>query len=234
MLHKLQVVQTHASMFGVVAAVRDTLSALIGTKFSKEPFDRRHGVDTGKMSLIDSRIPMEAMAEAVDYEPANEKVLAHVFRSLPFDPRAFHLVDIGCGKGRTLMIASRHPFRRITGIELSPITSEIARANVTRFISNQSARCSDIEVRCENGTDFPVPSGNLFCVLYNPFFGQTFQRCIEHLHRAQLSEPDRQLWLAYINPWHCEEYLMSTGYFRRVANFEVIPRTWKWNLWTHV
>jgi hypothetical protein len=78
-----------------------------------------------------------------------------------------------------------------------------------------------------------VPEGNLFCVLYNPFFGQTFERCIEHVHRAAKEHPQRDIWLAYINPWHCEEWLQSTGYFQQVAKYRVIPRTWTWSLWRH-
>ena len=91
-----------------------------------------------------------------------------------------------------------------------------------------------VDVRQENAVDFTVPEGNLLVTLYNPFLGKTFQQCIEHLHRAALSEPARKIWLAYINPWFCEETLELSGYFRRVQQYRPIPRQWAWSLWRHV
>jgi SAM-dependent methyltransferase len=224
---RVDILKNHAAMFGYWSCLRASLAALIGPAYSRNTFDRRYGTDTGILSLIDSRIPSEAMAEAVDYEPANVDTLHHVFRSLPFRLQDFHLLDIGCGKGRTLMVGALYPFRAVTGIELSPVTAGIARQNIDRFEATGRPLSRPV-VRCENGTDFEVPDGNLFCVLYNPFVGRTFERCIEHLHGAARG---REVWLAYINPWDCEEWLLDTGYFERVADYRVIPRTWAWNLW---
>jgi hypothetical protein len=61
-----------------------------------------------------------------------------------------------------------------------------------------------------------------------------FKRCIEHLHQAAEHRPDRELLLAYVNPWHCESWLERSGYFVRVAEYQVIPRVWSWSLWRHV
>jgi hypothetical protein len=32
-----------------------------------------------------------------------------------------------------------------------------------------------------------------------PFFGHTFQPCIEHLHGAEVAQPARKIWIADIN-----------------------------------
>lgn len=235
MIRKLHIIRNQTAMFGVLNTARALAAAVISPAYSKEAFDWRFGTDTSMMSLTDSQIPIEAMAEAVDYEPANVLTMRHVFSSLPFDVRQFDLVDIGCGKGRTLLVAARwYPFRSITGVELSPVTAKIAEQNVQRYTTEHFAMCKAVYVRCENGTCCQIPTGNVLITMYNPFFGQTFERCIQHLHREAVKHPNRQMWLAYINPWHCEEYLQNTGYFERVRNVEVIPRTWKWNLWRHV
>jgi predicted RNA methylase len=229
----LQKMRTHAEMFGMISALRDAIAWAVATKYNKESFDRRYGTDTAACSLEESQIPAQARSEAVQYEPANAHTLHHVFRALPFSVRDFHLVDIGCGKGRTLLVGAQYPFRGITGVELSPETAAIAKRNIARFKALKCTICDVIDVQIANATEFRVPDGHLLCTMYNPFFGQTFERCIEHLHCAALLDPARELWLAYINPWHCEEYLMATGYFERVANYEVLCRTWKWNLWRH-
>lgn len=232
---RLSILRTHAAMFGYVNLLRSALAAVISPDYSRESWDRKFGTDTSRLSLIESQMPREAMSEAVDYEPAHVQTLRHVFSSLPFNVRDFAMLDIGCGKGRTLLVASRwYPFRSITGVELSPVTAQIAEANVIRYTAREKAMCKAVFVRCENGTSCQIPPGDVLVVMYNPFFGQTFERCIEHLHREAVAHPERQMWLAYINPWNCEEYLASTGYFQQVADYRVIPRTWAWSLWRHV
>ncbi len=144
----IDVGRTHVEMFGYVSAARAALAKLIDPKYGRERFDATHGVDTHPWTLADSQIPPETMGEAIHYEPAHTGVLHHVFRSLPFRHEDYHLVDLGSGKGRTLL---------------------------SRNSSRAETRCTAIDVHCENAVDFTVPRGNLLVTMYNPFFGQTFQ-----------------------------------------------------------
>ena len=230
----LEVARTHIAMFGYVSAARAALSRLIAPKYGVERFDSAYGVDTRPWSLADSRIPAETMGEAIHYEPAHTGVLHHVFRSLPFRHEDYHLVDLGSGKGRTLLVGSEYPFEAITGVELSERSAQIARDNLARTSHRAQTKCTAVEVHCENAVNFTVPQGNLLVTMYNPFFGQTFQQCVEHLHEAALAQPERKVWLAYINPWLGESTLEQSGYFQRVQEFRPIPRNWTWSLWQHV
>jgi len=237
-LHRLKrfvhIVRTHTAMFGYLSLARAGMSRLISPNYVRDDFDATHGVDTQTFDLIDADMPDEALAEATRYEPANVGVLHHLFRSLPFRHQDFHLVDLGCGKGRTLMVGAGYPFKAITGVELSPIAARIAKSNLSRNTRRFDAKCTNVEVHCENAIDFTVPPGNLFVTLYNPFLGTIFERCIEHLHEAAQADPTRKLWLAYINPWFCQQILEKSGYFRRVREYCPIPRQWAWSLWQHV
>jgi hypothetical protein len=234
-LHKLiDVGRTHVAMFGYLSAVRAALSKFIDPKYGEERFDTAHGVDTRPWTLADSQIPAKTMGEAIHYEPAHTGVLHHVFRSLPFRHEDYHLVDLGSGKGRTLLVGSEYPFRAITGVELSALSAQIARDNISRNARRSDVKCKAVEVHCENAIDFTVPEGNLLITMYNPFFGQTFQQCVEHLHQAAIARPARKIWLAYINPWLGESTLEQSGYFQRVQQHRPIPRNWTWSLWQHV
>jgi hypothetical protein len=230
----IEVARTHVAMFGYVSAARAALAKLIAPKYGQQRFDSMHGVDTQPWSLADSRLPTESVGEAINYEPAHTGVLHHVFRSLPFRHEDYHLVDLGSGKGRTLLVGSEYPFKAITGVELSERSARIARDNLSHNTHRAGARCTAIEVHCENAVDFTVPDGNLLVTMYNPFFGQTFQQCVEHLHQAALAEPARKIWVAYINPWLGEPTLEQSGYFQRVQLHRPIPRQWTWSLWQHV
>src|SRR5262245_2515927 len=104
------VARTHAAMFGYMSVARAALSRLVQPKDGREGFDAALGVDTSEASVIHSQIPSEWIAEAIRYEPVNVGVLRHVFSSLPFRHEDYHLVDLGCGKGRTLMVGAEYPF----------------------------------------------------------------------------------------------------------------------------
>jgi hypothetical protein len=230
----LEVARTNIAMFGYVSTARAVLAKLIAPKYGQQTFDAVHGVDTQPWSLADSRLPSESVGEAINYEPAHTGVLHHMFRSLPFRHEDYHLVDLGSGKGRTLLVGAEYPFKAITGVELSERSAQIARDNISRNTHRADTKCPAVEVHCENAVDFKVPEGNLLVTMYNPFFGQTFQQCVEHLHHAAVAEPARKIWLAYINPWLGESTLEQSGYFQRVRQHRPIPRNWTWSLWQHV
>ncbi len=71
-------------------------------------------------------------------------------------------MDLGCGKGRTLLVGAEYPFRAITGVELSPFSARIATDNIERNGRRSQTKCTAIDVHCENAVNFTVPEGNLW------------------------------------------------------------------------
>jgi hypothetical protein len=82
-------------------------------------------------------------------------------------PRAT-FIDIGCCKGRDLLMAAEHEFRKIIGIDFAADLCLTAPGSVERYrrCSNSSASVS-IEQRNACTYDIPNQPGVLF--LYNPF-----------------------------------------------------------------
>src|SRR6266496_57342 len=54
--------------------------------------------------------------------------------------RDFTFLDLGSGKGRTLLMASDYPFRRVVGVELLPALHGIAVRNLAQYKS-ESQKC---------------------------------------------------------------------------------------------
>jgi len=223
-------------MFGFWSCVRAAAAYMLTPRYETRDFDATYGTDTSSRVLAaDGGLPGEFVGDAIQYEATNPATVHHVMRSLPVAYEDFELIDLGCGKGRTLLLAAHYPFARITGIELSPVTSEIAKQNIAKYLSHQPAnlRCRDIQVRCANAVDFEVPDANVVFFMFNPFVRGVFRSCIEHLNRAAEARPNRQFLLAYINPWQCEAWLAESGYFVRIAEHQVISKVWSWSLWRH-
>src|SRR5947207_382778 len=68
--------------------------------------------------------------DANEYAATPYRVIRRLFRVLP--PHCFEgsFIDYGSGRGRVAIVASRYPFRRVTGIELSDILHRDAQENL--------------------------------------------------------------------------------------------------------
>jgi len=138
----------------------------------------------------------------------------------------FTFLDLGSGKGRTLLMASDYPFRRIVGVELLPSLHRIAQQNVAQYKSD-SQRCFDMESQCADATTFPFPDGPLLIYLFNPFPESGLRRAIANLKQSLERHP-RASFVLYHNP-QLENVLTDAGFLKKIAGthqytiFEAVP-----------
>ncbi len=66
------------------------------------------------------------------YMGTNPKHFEAMLHQLPIDRSTYSFVDLRCGKGTALFLASEAGFRRVIGVELVPDLLDAARRNVER------------------------------------------------------------------------------------------------------
>src|ERR1051326_9070709 len=81
------------------------------------------------------------------YQPTEPALFHEMLDSLKVDFSDFTFIDIGSGKGRTLLMASDYPFRKILGVELLPELHRVAQENIVKYKSD-SQKCFAIESVC--------------------------------------------------------------------------------------
>ncbi len=163
------------------------------------PFDKEHGTDTSGLisgELLTSGHKNDTWSTA--YYGISPSLLTQAIEALEIEPQRFTFVDLGSGKGRALLVASRFPFRKIVGVEFIPELSSAASANVAKF-SPPWRRCQEIETINGDATEFEYPAGPLVIYLYNPFLPPVLKRCLKHLAKSLAREP-REVYLVYVNP----------------------------------
>lgn len=176
-------------------------------------FDRRHGTDTsGSIAKAALGLEGEHADGANPYEPVQVPVFRAIMRDLRIDPADYAFVDFGSGKGRALLMAARYPFRRIVGVELSPLLHEVARRNVAAVERGTRSR---IELHCGDALRFPLPAGDAVCFLYNSFGRPLVAELIANLE-ASLARAPRRLVVVYRNPV-CADLFDSAGFLRLAA-----------------
>lgn len=167
---------------------------------SDDDFDRRFGVDTGGViPQADLDVDDPNWVHGSAYVATSPIDFAEVLAPFGLDPAKTRFVDLGCGKGRVLMMAAALPFAQVLGVEYSPALSAIARRNLERYRGPHRAEA--VEVVTADASEFAYPDGDLVVFMYHPFDEVVMQRVIDALRRRQLTSPHRLLVL-YFKPVH--------------------------------
>lgn len=120
-----------------------------------DDFDLKHGTDTGGIEpLWKFKICSSNARFGNCYEATQELELAEAVAFLNQELKTFTFIDLGCGKGRTLMIASDLGFMRIIGVEFVRELVEIARTNLAKH------KIFNAAVVHVDAADFRFPEGN--------------------------------------------------------------------------
>jgi SAM-dependent methyltransferase len=125
----------------------------------------------------------------------------------------FTYLDLGSGKGRTLLMASDYPFRRIVGVELLPTLNQIAQENLRQY-KDESQRCFAIETICADASTFPLPEGPLVLYLFNPLPEPALRMAVSNLEQ-RLRTDFQPVYVLYHNPL-LEHVMRESAMLRKI------------------
>jgi SAM-dependent methyltransferase len=185
-------------------------------ELSRDGFDAAHGTDTAGILAGRELGPCVTRAGhlVIPYETTSEAAIRMALDSLSVDFSRWVFVDLGCGKGKPLMVASSYPFRRLVGVDISPACIAVARRNIARY-GPRRIDPARVELRVQDAADFAFPAEPLVVYLYNPFPGAVLERVVANLE-ASLRKSPRQAAVVYVNP-----HALSA--LRRCESFERAP-----------
>ena len=132
--------------------------------------------------------------EAVNYYMLEKLLLA--FRRL--SPQS-SLVDLGCGKGRVMVVAAHLGFSRITGIDFARELCEEATRNMKAV--QQDFPEMNWEVIHANVLGYAIRPQDSVFFMFNPFSEDTLHRFLDGLELSCREYP-RKTWFLYAAPVH--------------------------------
>jgi SAM-dependent methyltransferase len=132
------------------------------------------------------------------YQPTEPDLFLEMMASLPIEFDRFIFIDLGSGKGRTLLMASEYPFKKIVGVELIAELHRAAEENI-RAYKSPTQQCSEIQAVCADARDFELPDGPLVLYLFNPLPDPALRQLIDRLGQSLARSP-RAVWIVYLNP----------------------------------
>jgi SAM-dependent methyltransferase len=171
---------------------------------AEHEFDRQYGVDTsGLVWSVDLKTGSRSDAWNTAYYGIGPSVFHRVMARMPESLlRVATFIDLGCGKGRAVLLASEYPFAQVIGVEIAPQLHRIAFANIDRYTAaRRPERRNDLapmSVLLQDAAQYRFPAGPLVVYLYHPFCRPVLDRVVRNLSRSLAEEP-RDAAVIYIN-----------------------------------
>jgi hypothetical protein len=211
----------NTSQRGSLATFRAVLAQLWGFLRDSTPEQRRrrygdveydwdHRVDTTS-ATVGWRDRLLGVFHS-PYQPTEPALFHEMLSAVPINFTDFTFIDLGSGKGRTLMMASDYPFRRIIGVELLPELNRIAQENLRKY-SSPNQKCFALESLCEDARDFQFPAEPIVLYLFNPLPTAGLATVIANLDQSLRKHP-RAVLVLYHNPLHDEIFSARNRFAR--------------------
>ncbi|ELX11731.1 hypothetical protein Jab_1c03170 [Janthinobacterium sp. HH01] len=181
-------------------------------KFERHRFDRRHGVDTQiDVHLSELNIDSPNKQHGNRYHATPPVSFRRVLKKLKVNLADYTFIDFGSGKGRTLLMASDFPFKRIIGVEFGEQLHRHAVANIQRYKARHDTHIQSLNV---DATQFPLPDGPLILYFFNPFDEIVLRQVLANIRQAAAAS-NRKIFILYLYLQN-EEVLQESGAFSLV------------------
>jgi hypothetical protein len=182
-----------------VEMLRDLTPARRRSRYGDIDYDFDHGVDT-TWGTVTLRTRVRELLSGGRYQPSEPELFHQIVHSLPVALDGFTFIDLGSGKGRTLLMASNYPFRRIIGVEFLAELDTIACQNIARYHDEQQ-KCFALESHAGDARDFAFPEEPTVLYLFNPFPEHILLAVLANLGNSWSNSP-RPIYVAYHNLVH--------------------------------
>ena len=161
------------------------------------PMDLKH------LTIIDGDVKKSSRYEAVSFYMLEQ--LLGAFRKISAETS---IVDLGCGKGRMMMVAPHFGFQNITGIDFAKEVCEQAIVNMK--ITEKKFPGITWNVINQNVEDYNIASTDSVFFMFNPFESSVLKNFLENLN-ASCDQFPRTTYFIYASPQH-EQLLLDNGY----------------------
>src|ERR1051325_10401541 len=170
------------------------------TGWRERRFDRQFGVQTaGRIGHYELGVTSPTLRYSNEYRPTPVKDFVDILNDLPIEYEQSVFVDLGAGKGRAVLLASRFPFKEIVGVEFSADLTHIAQDNI-RAYKDVKQRCDRLSVVCQDASEYVLPEDPIVIYLNNPFRDPVMSQVIKNIETS-LSTTPRAVYIIYWNPF---------------------------------
>jgi SAM-dependent methyltransferase len=162
-------------------------------------YDWQHRVDTWQQVDLDKlNIASDNREHGVQYVPTTQFRFQRMMKNIPTCISPLTFVDLGCGKGKVLLLASNYPFRKIIGVEFSVELASVASRNCRAYRSIKQ-KCRDLSALCQDAAAYQLPPGPVVVYMFNPFKEPVMKSVLAEMRNC-LERGRQDLYVIYFAP----------------------------------
>jgi SAM-dependent methyltransferase len=124
-----------------------------------------------------------------DYSPSSYGNIRRIMRALDIRPGRDVFIDFGSGKGRVIVMAARHPFERVIGVDSSAALNAEAQRNIER--ARPRLACQQVDVVTADAAAYQVPDAATMIYFASPFNGGTLDAVLDNARTSLMRMPRR-------------------------------------------
>lgn len=132
----------------------------------------------------------------VTYQGVDSFVFKSVFQKLNRDFTNSTFVDLGCGKGKALILASDF-FQKLIGVDFSEEMCNICRKNIDKF-SKRTGKTLEVEIINQDAAQYIIPENADVFFMYNSFHEPVISTVIDNIEKS-LKINNREIFIIYVN-----------------------------------
>lgn len=156
-------------------------------------YDTFFGINTKKISS-------KQTDEYYHYQGSSYFALFKVFEEIKKYKDEFDFFDIGCGKGRALIVAEYYGFKKLCGIDLDSDLIESAESNVKKRKYKKPE--TEFTIQTANALQFKYMNTPTIYFLFNPFGKQVLFEVVQKI----MEQNNGNKKFVYLNPKHKEVF----------------------------
>jgi len=162
---------------------------------AEREFDELYGVNTFQEGINGADVTGDNFDGRYHYLASTVAKFRRMLDQLRVRYEDFTFIDLGSGKGRTILLAGERPFRRVIGVEYSHAYHAIALQNIKKY---PLKKAGSLESVTNDVATYEFPAGNLIVYNYNSFAEPVLTRVLENINRAAREQP-RQIYMVFLN-----------------------------------
>jgi SAM-dependent methyltransferase len=166
--------------------------------YRTHPIDRELGTDTGGLFPPEPLDGIGAESGNLPYMGSQPSIVRRVLSQLG-DVRGHTFIDVGCGKGRSMMVATEFPFDAVLGYDLAAPLVGIANRNA-RIVARAHPERTPMQAFSADALELEFAHRKLVIFLFNPFGSSVMSMLLDSLERALADGSIETLRVVYIYP----------------------------------
>lgn len=129
---------------------------------------------------------------AMPYDATTPMLFAQIMKAAKSINLPHSFFDMGCGKGRVLIMAAEHGFHDITGVEFDQALAKVASQNVASYLDKKKKQVNIAVAYCDAAA-FSFPDKNAVIFFYNPFAESVMATTLQNIRNSAVINRERYL-----------------------------------------